>query len=52
LIVSCVPHLLQLNDCEISTTSSVSSSGGMLANEDIELRKNLNTTSPIKSAIK
>ena len=51
-MVSCVPHLLQLNDCEISTTSSVSSSGGMLANEDIEFLKNLKTTRPIKSAIK
>jgi len=44
--------LLQQKDCEISTTSSVSSSGGMLAKEDIEFLKNLNTKRPIKTAIK
>ena len=50
--VNSVPHLLQINDWDISTTSSVSHSGGMLAREEIEFLKNLKTTTPINKAIK
>ena len=51
-IVNSVPHLLHINDCDISTTSSVSSSGGMLAKDEIEFLKNLKITTPINKAIK
>ena len=45
-------YLLHIKDCDISTTSSVSNSGGMLAKEEIEFLKNLKTTTPINRAIK
>ena len=50
--VNSVPHLLHLKDWDISTTSSVSSSGGIVAKEEIEFLKNLKTTTPINRAIK
>ena len=41
-----------IKDCDISTTSSVSNSGGMLAKDEIEFLKNLKITTPINKAIK
>ncbi len=52
LTVNWVPHLLHKNDWDISTTSSVSISGGMLAKENIEFLKNLKISKPIVKAIK
>ena len=45
MIVNSVPHLLQIKDCDISTTSSVSNSGGMLANDEIEKKRTQQTLS-------
>ena len=47
-----MPHILHIKDCDISTTSSVSNSGGMLAKDEIEFLKNLKITTPINRAIK
>ena len=51
-MVNSVPHLLHAKDCDISMTSSVSNSGGMLAKDEIEFLKNLKITTPINKAIK
>ena len=52
LIVNSVPQMLHRKSCKVSRTSSGSISGGVLANDEIELLRNLNTKYPINSAIK